>query len=1343
MSFVHLHVHSEYSLLDGFSNIKELVKRVHEMGMPAVALTDHGSMYGVIDFYQAATAAGIKPIIGIEAYLAARTMQERDPQEDKKSSHLLLLAENETGYSNLLRLASAAQLEGFYYYPRIDHDLLTKHSEGLICTSGCMSAEVPRLLQQGNLEAARRQLDWYYTTFGADRFFLELQSHAIPELENVNKQLIELGRRYDARFVATNDVHYVKKEDHRLQDILLAIQTGCLLTDPKRMRMTDSSYYLRSPQEMADLFSEVPEALTNTLLIAERCNVDLGFKGYHLPVFDVPDGKTAQVYLRELCEVGMQRRFAERASDAIIRQRLDYELGVIHKMGFDTYFLIVWDLCRYAREQGIWYNARGSAAGSIVAYTLAITLIDPIEHGLIFERFLNPGRISMPDIDLDFRDDRRAEMLEYTVKKYGDDKVAQIITFGTLGARAAIRDVGRVMDIPLTEVDKVAKLIPNIPGKPVTIPQALEEVTEFKNLYQNTPYLQDLIDTAAQMEGVVRNAGTHAAGVIITDKPILEYIPLNRPTGSSAEDTPVKSVTQFEMSVLESLGLLKVDFLGLATLTIMARACDLIRKRYNKSFNLGNIPTNDALTYELLGRGDTAGVFQVEGSGMRRWLMQMKPKELANVIAMVALFRPGPMDFIPGYIRRMHGEEEVTYRHPSLEPIFKETYGYPVYQEQLMFAVMQLAGYKATEADELRKAVSKKLKEKLLKHREKFIAGAVEHGIPKATAGDIFDDWEEFARYGFNKAHAADYGMIAVQTAYLKAHYPVEYMTAVLSVNQHDTAKIALYVADCRRMGIATGPPDVNISDWDFTIEDHPDDRASIRFGLGAVKNVGHGPVEAILKGRCDRPFVDLNDFAHRVDLRHVGKRALESLIKVGALDGFGPRTAILDAIDRLLSVSSSHFRALEMGQMSLFGVHTGVTEEITLPAAAVEVSRREILNWERELIGLYVSDHPLNPVMDDITQAVSHFSGQLSDLSPDERVRVAGMIVRIRHHQSKAGKAMAFVALEDIQGTIELVIFPSIWAKVKQMVDYDRIVLVDGRLDLNSGDPKVLVERMTTDLKVTVPLDANKTERPSASRAAGDANKPHRYSSPARAIADQVDSSDGGEDDLPIQGEPGTYDVRPDNENLPPPPDPFPYGWAGSEMPAGEAGYPSLPVAASVQKVPMIDEPAEPPALRRSQKEDAILSEVRAPDPLVPPLPQSEVPKKEMGFVGQAAQAPQEAPVPLVPVELKTEDDPVQLPTYLVSPVSVTAADTVHMITVVMRSSGDKTRDVLRVRRIYGLVMSYPGNDRFAFHVFERGQGYLVEFPNFTTGYCSELVVKLQQLVGAESIRIDKITFQ
>ncbi len=769
----------------------------------------------------------------------------------------------------------------------------------------------------------------------------------------------------------------------------------------------------------------------------------------------------------------MIERYGERAGDQRVRERLEHELKVIHEMGFDAYFLIVWDLCRHAQNEGIWYNARGSAAGSIVAYTLEITVVDPIEHGLIFERFLNPGRISMPDIDLDFRDDRRAEMLEYTAKKYGDDKVAQIITFGTLGARAAIRDVGRVLDIPLSEVDKVAKLVPNIPGKPVKISEALEDVPEFKSLYNSQDYFKELIDTAAQMEGVVRSAGTHAAGVIVADKPIIEYLPLHRPTGSSAEDSPIKTVTQFEMSIIDYLGLLKVDFLGLATLSIMARACDLIRERHGVDYDLNNIPIDDPETYELLGRGETAGVFQVEGSGMRRWLMQMKPKSLDNVIAMVALFRPGPMDFIPGYIQRMHGEEAVAYRHPALESIFEETYGYPVYQEQLMFAVMDLAGYSAPEADDLRKAISKKQKEKLLKHRKKFIDGAVENGIDQETAQAIFDDWEEFARYGFNKAHAADYGVIAVQTAYLKTHYPVEYMTALLTVNQNDTDKVALYVADCRRMGIEVEPPDVNISGWDFTIEDQSQGKAAIRFGLGAVKNVGFSPVETILLGREEAPFKDVNDFAHRVDLRQVGKRALECLVRVGALDRFGPRPALLQALDRVASVSAAHFRAKEMGQMSMFGAHTGIIEEIKLPRTVVEISHREQLNWERELIGLYVSDHPLSQVMETLTEVVTHFSGQLSEARHREQVRVAGLVTRVRPHLTRSGKAMGFVTIEDLQGVIELVVFPRSWEQYSEMLVIDKIVQVDGKADAESAEPKVLVDRVTTDLQVTTSRDS------------------------------------------------------------------------------------------------------------------------------------------------------------------------------------------------------------------------------------------------------------------------------
>lgn len=1322
MSFVHLHVHTEYSLLDGFSNIKDLVIRAKELEMPAIAITDHGNMFGVIDFYNAASDAGIKPIVGIESYMAARGMQDRVVQLDKKSSHILLLAENETGYRNLLKIASAAQLEGFYYYPRIDHEFLAEHTDGLICTSGCMSAEVPRLIQQGNLETARQLLDWYYEAFGPDNFFLELQHHDIKELDTINKTLFDLGKRYQARFVATNDVHYIKPDDARLQDILLAIQTGCVLTDPNRMRMTDDSYYLRDPQEMVNLFTGVPGAISNTLLIAERCELDLSFKGYRLPEFEAPPGYTADTYLRHLCEDGLERRYGERKNDSDVLQRLDYELGIIHQMGFDTYFLIVWDLCRYASEKGIWYNARGSAAGSLVAFALDITLVDPLEHGLIFERFLNPGRISMPDIDLDFRDDRRAEMLEYTAHRYGDDKVAQIITFGTLGARASIRDVGRVMDIPLNEVDRVAKLVPNVPGNPVSVEQALEEVAEFKQLYQSTPYLRELIDTAMQMEGVVRNAGTHAAGVIITDKPIIDYIPLHRPTKSSAADSPIKTVTQFEMSVLESLGLLKVDFLGLATLTIMARACDLIRERHGEEYRLDNIPTDDPLTYELLGRGETAGVFQVEGSGMRRFLMQMRPKELADVIAMVALFRPGPMDFIPAYIRCMHGEEEVTYRHPALEPIFKETYGYPVYQEQLMSAVMELAGYTAPEADDLRKAVSKKQKEKLLKHRKKFVAGAVEHGIPKETASEIFSDWEEFARYGFNKAHAADYGVIAVQTAYLKAHYPLEYMATLLSVNQNDTGKVALYIADCRRMGINVEPPDVNASGWNFSIEDHPEN-ATIRYGLGAIKNVGHGPVEAILMGRAEGPFTDINDLAHRVDLRQVGRRALESLIRVGVLDRFEPRIALLEGLDRIISVSASHFRAVEMGQMSLFGEHTGVSEEISLPKVTTEISQREILNWERELLGLYVSDHPLNPVMEDLTQAVTHFSGQLSEAAENERVRVAGLIARIRPHQSKAGNQMGFVTLEDLQGTIDLVIFPRVWKRVSDIIDYDKIVLVEGRVDADGAEPKVLVDNITIDLKKAarkygtfnkpIPPAHDIAEPPGGVPAPKSDAAPHytHSSAPAQQVSEPVAllADDGSTRD----------------ENVSAPPEPFPPGW---EFPEEESG--SLDQkAVNVFKQEALE--PQSTASATADKQEEIVDK-----------PVESLAGSSLETYNEAVAVIPIPPVPSAAANVFQAGSPTSL-LYLVSPTPSLDGDAIHMITVVLRSTGDKTRDVLRIRRIHGTIMSYPGKDRFAIQIYERGHGHLVEFPNFTTGLCQELVSRLNLLVGSENVLVEPITFQ
>jgi DNA polymerase-3 subunit alpha len=1330
MSFVHLHVHTEYSLLDGFSNIQKLVKRAAELEMPAIAITDHGTMFGVIEFYEAARKSGIKPIIGLEAYLAARRMHDRDVQQDKKSSHLLLLAENQTGYQNLLKIASAAQLNGFYYYPRIDHEFLAAHSEGLICTSGCMAAEIPRAIEQGKMDKARKKIDWYFEVFGQDNFYLELQEHDIPELLKINKALLELGPHYQAKYVATNDVHYINPADAKLQDILLAVQTGSLLNDPKRMRMTDETYYLRTPEEMATIFSEVPEAIENTLLIAERCEVDLGFKGYHLPDFSVPEGYNTETYLRKQCEDGLRERYGDQADDPVIRQRLEYELGIIHSMGFDAYFLIVWDLCVYAKEHSIWYNARGSAAGSIVAYSLFITLVDPIQHGLIFERFLNTGRVSMPDIDLDFRDDRRAEMMEYCARKYGDDKVAQIITFGTMKARAAIRDVGRVQDVPLAEVDRVAKLIPNIPGKPVTIEQALETVPEFTRVYDSAPYIRDLIDTAHGMEGVVRNAGTHAAGVVITDKPITEYLPLHRPTGS-AQDSPIKTVTQFEMSTIDKQGLLKVDFLGLSTLTIMARACDLIYQRHGVKLTLENIPLDDPDTFDLLGRGETAGVFQVEGSGMRRYLVEMKPRNLDNVIAMVALFRPGPMDFIPDYIARMHGEQEIDYLHPRLEPILEETFGITVYQEQIMYTAMSLANYTATEADFLRKTVAKKQEKELLKQRDRFVSGAVENDVPADIANVIFDNWEAFARYGFPKGHAADYGVIAVQTAYLKAHYPVEYMTALLAVEQNNTDKVALYVADCRRMEIEVLPPDINKSEWDFSIEDNQDGTASIRFGLGAVKNVGHGPVDILLEARQEGSFDDLNDFIRRVDLRKVGKRALECLIKVGALSFFGPRTALLEVMDRIVSISASHFKAADCGQMSLFGPQTGLVERIKLPATSVDVTRREQLNWERDLIGLYVSDHPLSPVMEAIRRNITHSASELVEAQEQQVVRVAGLITRIRSHITKKGDPMAFITIEDFQGNIELVVFPRTYGKYQELLQWDNIIMVDGKVDTRGAEPKVLVDHVTAEFKNVVPLKTY--ERPKTA-----APIVHQGKSQQPGATPQRGN---------ITGTGGTFPQAPDFsppdeptwniDDLPPPPEEFPFGWDNANGVVLEATRPAVTP----------QPPAEDP-LTGSTPDEVAVDEIPVVEPDLGP--------EETKSVSPSLHE-DESPLPAItPVPLVTADPPTLEPAVLpqpevhervlqpfVPPLRSDTAEDIHMITVILRPRLDRARNKLLLRRIFGLMISNPGDDRFAFHIFEAGRGHLLEFPNLTTGLCPELITQLHKLVGPDNVRIEPITFQ
>lgn len=1084
--FVHLHVHSEYSLLDGLSRTRQLAAEAARLGQPALALTDHGVMHGVIEFFRDCKKKGVKPIIGVEAYLTpyGRGMTDTDPVKDKVRHHLLLLAQNQTGYKNLLKICSDAQMKGFYYRPRIDADYLAAHSDGLICTTGCMAAEIPWLLNSAEGRApqedqALARLRWYLDVFGRDRFYVELQEHDIPELTRINRVLFDWADRHNLGLLVTNDVHYVTAGDAKAHDALLCVQTSSLLKQPNRLRMSDNSYYLKSAEEMRATFRplvDLPEsAFTNSLKIADMCEVDLEDDSFHLPDLPsgtIPQGYDYESYLRYLTDQGLKERYGDRADLPEIQARKEHELKIIHGMGFDVYYLIVWDLCAYARRRNIWWNVRGSGAGSIVAYAIGITLIDPLKHQLIFERFLNPGRISMPDFDLDYPDDQREEMIRYTLDRYGSNRVAQIVSFGRMKARAAIRDVGRAMDIPLAEVDILAKQITAIPGKPATIDNALDAGHEFfsaelKSQYETVDYVRELIDYAHNLEGVARHASVHAAAVIITDKPLTDYVPIMRPPGSVITD----SITQFEFPICESIGLLKVDFLGLSTLTVMRKAAELIKARHNVEFRLENIPTDDPKAFELMARGDVTGVFQVEGTGMRRVLTDMRPTRFEHIVAAISLFRPGPMEYIPTYIKRMHGEEPVEYKHARLEPILAETYGIIVYQEQIIQIATQLAGYAPGEADQIRKAVGKKIKEKIDAHRAQFIRGAVENGIEQGVAEAIYGDIEFFARYGFNKAHAADYAMVTCQTAYLKAHYPIEYMAALLTVERNNIEKIGMLVGECRAMSIDVLPPDINHSFIDFVIEDRPGKDPAIRFSMGAVKNVGEGPIQTILDNReREGRFRDIDDFCNRVDLRQVNRRALEGLIKVGALDCFGSRAQLLAIIERMVNLSSSTHRAASVGQISMFDMGSfdaPQTGSILYPLPEVEeFGSREKLAWEKELAGTYLSAHPIHKYSADIQAANTTGLVTLDETMNGQMVGVAGMINSVRHHLTKKGDPMAFVEIEDLQASCEIVVFPRTYNSHKELLTEGSLILVRGKVDAQSGrPPKIIAEAIFNEI--------------------------------------------------------------------------------------------------------------------------------------------------------------------------------------------------------------------------------------------------------------------------------------
>ena len=1054
MKFTHLHVHSHYSLLDGLPKIDELLDCVKELGMDSVALTDHGVMYGAIEFYKKAKIKGIKPIIGCEIYTAFEKLTDKRPNIDAKRNHLILLAKNEQGYKNLVKLVSIAHLEGFYYKPRIDEELLEKYAEGLIGLSACVQGKIPKLLLSNRNEEAEETAKKYENFFGKGNFYLELQHHPnIPEQTSANKRLIELSRKTGIPLVATNDIHYLKKEDSEAQDVLMLINTGADANDSERLSMALDNFSMISPDEMADYFKDVPEAIENTQKIVEQCNLTIELGKTKLPIFPLPEGKTAEQFLEELCWQGLKTRFGN-ITDAWglekIKERMNYEISVIEKTGFAGYFLIVQDFVNWAKQNRIVVGpGRGSAGGSLVAYLTNITNVDPLKHNLLFERFLNPERISMPDIDLDFADRRRDEVIKYVAQKYGQDHVAQIITFGTMAARAVVRDVGRALQYTYSYCDQLAKMIP----MGMDLAEVLEKVDEFKDKYETDHMAKRLIDLAKKLEGVARHASTHACGVVISEKPLTDSVPLQRSTREGEEGI----ITQYEMHAIEDLGLLKMDFLGLKNLTIIEDTLARIYVLHNNlKIDLDKIPYDDPKTYKLLQEALTTSVFQLESDGIKRYLKELKPTNFEDITAMVALYRPGPMQFIPDYIERKHGKQKIEYLDAKLEPILKDTYGICIYQEQLMKIAQEVCGFTLGEADVLRKAIGKKIIELLHAQETKFIEGAVKNGASEKIGEKLWQWILPFAAYGFNKSHSAAYATIAYQTAYLKAHWPVEFMASVLTSERADVERISFLIDECQKMDVEVLPPNINESLKNFTVVP---DKNQIRFGLLAIKNVGVNIIDAIVEEKkANGSFKSIGDFIHRVKSKDLNKKSMEALIKAGAFDQFAERNQLLQNLEKMLEIARENNKKQNTNQMGLFAnADVKITSDIKLEPAT-PASNFERLGWEKELLGLYVSSHPLNDfkkLFETKTTAIAKIDASFVN----KKIIVGGLISFVKKIITKNGKPMLFLKLEDLTGKTEVVIFPNLLERNPVALQENKIVFVSGRVDDRGGEIKIVAD--------------------------------------------------------------------------------------------------------------------------------------------------------------------------------------------------------------------------------------------------------------------------------------------